>query len=205
MNLCLPDGYTSRLDPVAFLDEPQGIEWQPDVLPFASDLARSLDRGTIIDLGCGFGRKLLALDGFRRFGVDVAEAIECVGHEPGVTWIAADLTDPLPYKLVAAADDAVVVCSDVIEHLVDVAPLIGHFRTLLDAGAGAVVVSTPDRDFLDPATHAGPPANPAHVREWTLGELVAMFTAAGFDIVGHGWTRTTDAGPDEHTCMVVIR
>ena len=65
---------------------------------------------------------------------------------------------------------AVVVCSDVIEHLVDPEPLIENLRSWLDY-APIVILTTPERDLVRGPNDLGPPINPSHVREWSLAEL----------------------------------
>jgi len=58
----LPYGYVERLEPEYFIDEDSsGIVWQPNVYPATLSLAKTHDRDTIIDLGCGRASKLSRL------------------------------------------------------------------------------------------------------------------------------------------------
>jgi hypothetical protein len=51
---------------------------------------------------------------------------------------------------------AVVVCSDVIEHLIDPMPLLQTIRKMLESCAYAVI-STPDRNLIRGKQHMPPP------------------------------------------------
>ena len=196
MTYHLPVGYV-RNDPANFMDEDTGIVWQPDVYPFAFDLARNLGRSVVVDLGCGFGRKLAPfVDEFTVVGLDMPTVLQQVDVHP-LTLIAHDLDsfDPLPI------DPAVslVVCSDVIEHLRHPERL----ASLLAALGAPVVLSTPDRL----RTH-GPnnlqPLNACHAQEWSLGELVAFLADCGAEVEHVGYTRSNDAEPAEATCLVTF-
>ena len=204
MSLMLPDGYVENLDPAVYLDAPQAVEWQPDVLPIAADLARIAGSSTIVDLGCGAARKLIPLASeFDVIGVDLPAIVDALPDVPGATWIGHDLTaKALPAAAVVAG--SVVVCSDVLEHIVDVTRLRTRFRQVLRGGAECIVISTPDRDCYYGPDHLGPPRNPTHVREWTLAELVDLMQSWGFTVTDAGHTRSNDGSPNEWTSLVII-
>lgn len=196
----LPDGYEQRLTPVYFADDADdGIVWQPDVYPHAADIARHLGRTVIIDIGCGRAAKLAALHqempDWHYIGVDYGSNIEwCRGSHPFGEWLEADLEacDSLPIS----ADrlrQAVIICSDVLEHLVRPYVAMGMMLSLAIAGDDApVVLSTPARERRAGADYIGPPRNPAHVREWTSEEFAAFVTANGFIIHDAHLTRSDD-------------
>jgi SAM-dependent methyltransferase len=199
--LRLPEGY-QRQNPVAFDDFTgnDGRVWQPDVYPAAADLARSLGVGRIIDLGCGSGTKLEALAcDFDVIGVDTAETIRrCRVERSTGTWVAHDLDADV--DLPDLPGDAVVVCSDVIEHLWHPERLLAR----LVAGGWPAVLSTPDRVRTHGPGHMGPPPNPAHAQEWTLGELLAWIGDLGGVVESAGFTRSFDGASDEQTILVTI-
>jgi 2-polyprenyl-3-methyl-5-hydroxy-6-metoxy-1,4-benzoquinol methylase len=177
----LTRGYTQRVPPEYFKDtDDSGITWQPDVYPETLVLASEHNRTAIIDLGCGRAGKLMTLreqnPDLDIIGVDFGPNIDwCREHLPAGRWLDANLesttTLPLDPGLVARS---VVVCSDVLEHLVDPRPVMWLICWLLDHGAACAVLSTPARDKRGGAKHLGPPFNPSHVREWTQMEFRAL-------------------------------
>jgi len=200
----LPAGYRSRTDPQPFGDPATDVEWQPDVYTRAVELADAVGATVLIDLGCGMARKLLPLSArFITVGVDHPDLIDRLEHHPGL-WIGADLdaTTPLdiPTHLVAGA---VVICSDVIEHLTHPERLCTTLRSLL-RDATCCVLSTPDRARTHGHGHLGPPPNPAHVREWTAAELVQFVTDQGLDVVEAAWTRSHTGTTAKATTLLVI-
>lgn len=205
MSLCLPTGYVENLEPKAFIDDQQAVEWQPDVLSFAASLAHAAGATTLVDLGCGHGRKLIPLaNDFNVIGLDLPNVTTGLSKVDNVTWIGHDLAShPLPAKAVIAG--SLVVCSDVIEHIVDVERLQDRFWQVLRGGAHCVVISTPDRSCYYPDDHLGPPRNPTHVREWTLIELTALMSSWGFTVEGASHTRSHSGAPDKSTSLLVIR
>ena len=203
----LPAAYVSRAKPVYYADTPDdGLTWQPDVYPTAAEIARSLKCDTLVDIGCGQARKLSVLHPeFKLIGIDYGGNMEhCRSKFPFGTFLEADFEDismlPLPARVLK---NSVVICSDVIEHLVDPRSLMEAFRQVLK-DAPALVVSTPDRERTWGRTHMGPPPNPAHIREWTLAELSALFVREGFTLAAATHTRSNDGSPDLATIMLVL-
>ena len=204
MDYCLPRAYQARLEPEYFLDEDYEGVWQPDVYPDAAAIAERLSARRIIDVGCGTGEKLVALHpDFGIIGLDYGSNIEaCQTRYDFGTWLDVDL-DRDDSLGISDFTDSVLICADVIEHLVYPERLLGFLSDALDRGAGALVLSTPDRDLINERGHLGPPLNLAHVREWTSSELERFMAARG--LVGHfGRTRTNDVIPALRTILAVI-
>lgn len=207
----LTRGYIQRVPPVYFPDtDVSGIVWQPDVYPEAMALARKHDRTMIIDLGCGRAGKLVALreqdSDLDITGVDFGPNIDwCRTNLPVGQWLAADLesttTLPLAAEIIA---QSVVVCSDVLEHLIDPRPAMRLICWLLDHGAVCAVLSTPARDRRAGAEHLGPPFNSSHVREWTQGEFRAFLESFPVTIERFELTRSDDGGGGLTTQLVVV-
>ncbi len=207
--LGLPPQYVARPRPDYYVDSVENnlhVTWQPDVYPAAAQLARSFGCGTIIDIGCGHARKLVALaPEFGIIGVDYGPNIaHCRKSYGDGVWLEADFEVPLPLPIPnAVLSDSVVVCSDVIEHMIDPLPLLALLKQLVKSAA-AVVLSTPDRDRTYGAGHFGPSPNHAHTREWTADELGRLLKHAGFDVAMLTHTRSNDARPEKATILALL-
>jgi SAM-dependent methyltransferase len=207
----LPPGYQQREKPGYFLDDEQdGILWQPDVYPFATDVASRHGCTAIIDLGCGRGGKLATIRAARPhwkyFGVDVGPNIAwCQANRPFGRWIEADLetcrTLPLSTDEIRTA---VVVCSDVLEHLVRPEIAVGLVASLLRVGSPAAVLSTPAREHRAGPRDPGPPRNPSHVREWAGWEFRGFLSALGLEIADFTLTRSDNGGGGRTTQLVLV-
>ncbi len=101
-----------------------------------------LDKGSVIDVGCGSGRLLMPLASrYATYGIEINEQAARIAQDRQVRVIAKDIGQiPLLERVFNA-----VVCCDVIEHLPD--PL-KFTRALLSAAAsgGLVVISTANAD-----------------------------------------------------------
>ena len=73
-----------------------------------------------------------------------------------------------------------VVCANVIEHLLRPEFLLENLREILPS-IEALVVSTPNRDTTSGPEDFGPPADPSRVREWNVEEFAALLEAWGFE------------------------
>lgn len=205
----LKSGYNSRPEPDYFEDtvtEEDGVVWQPDVYPFAAAVARHLNCSRIIDLGCGHAQKLMQLrGGFETIGFDFGSNLAyCQKNYPEAKWFEVDFERRAP--LAFAADEAansVVICSDVIEHMISPEALLGKIHDLLDH-AKVAVISTPERDLTWGVEHAGPPPNPCHTREWNLAEFCQMLRSAGLTVDYAGVTRSHDRDPARKTILAVV-
>jgi SAM-dependent methyltransferase len=188
----LPEGYVARRD-VGYFDAPylpSEIVHQPEVHDAASHFLAATGRGTLIDIGCGNGRKLLSVPARRRIGLDLDSHIAfCLAHHAGAAeWRRIDLSDAGCLAEAALADDdAVVVCADLVHKLSDPTRLLSLLAACHARGA-IVLTSTPDRIRLRGPEHLGPPPNPLHVREWSLAEYRALLIAQGLPSVFAGHT-----------------
>jgi SAM-dependent methyltransferase len=204
---CIRAGYVARPVPEYYADTPSGITWQPDVYPEAQRVARLVGARTIVDLGSGNGAKLATLHPeFRIVGVDIGSNLQYVrAHHPQGTWIEHDFEQagPLPLDDALLAD-SVVVCADVIEHLMDPLPLLAKLHDAFERGAAAVLLSTPERTHTWGADHAGPPPNTCHVREWTIEELGALLDREGFAFGDLELTRSNDAESRLATTLALL-
>ncbi|GHC74149.1 methyltransferase domain-containing protein [Streptomyces violaceochromogenes] len=204
-------GYSSRDHVEYFLDETDDtVTWQPDVYPYTAARAEELGRDVVIDIGCGRAGKLASLAGehpaWTYIGVDFGDnLIWCRDNHPFGEWIEVDLESaerlPIDPSLVRRS---IVVCSDVIEHLVNPMPALSLIRGLLQEGSAAAVLSTPARECRSGYDTPGPPRNPSHVREWASDEFQALLRASGFEIHYAGLTRSDDASNGLSTQLLLV-
>jgi hypothetical protein len=201
--------YTPRVPPEYFDDAGRAdahIVHQPDVYALASHLAASYDATHVIDIGCGAAEKLLPLGArFKLIGLDVGLNLERTRERhPEHTWLQFDAErDPPPALPPSLLARSVLVCADVIEHLVDPTGLLLALRALL-AHAPVALLSTPERVLVRGTDDQGPPANAAHVREWALDELIALTAAAGLPPTFDGLTVNNDRDLEKKTSLLVL-
>ncbi|NUR03781.1 MAG: methyltransferase domain-containing protein [Streptomyces sp.] len=206
----LPAGYRQRSRPEYFDDVDDGVTWQPDVYPYAADLARKQGRDSIIDVGCGRAAKLAALAAaeptWNFTGVDFGPNIHwCSANHPFGRWIEADLETRS--ELAIPSDEfarSVIVCCDVLEHLVRPDNALALMSAMARAGSCHIVLSTPAREHRAGADYIGEPRNPAHIREWTSREFAAFLAAQSLEILDHQLTRSDDAGGGLTTQLVTV-
>lgn len=205
----LPHGYRRRETPEYYTDKPLVNRWhmrihaQPDVYAQAGIIAKAHGATKIIDVGTGAGTKLVKLyPRFKITGIDFGPNIQMTRqHYSFGDWLEHDLSSPGP--LPVDTTDAVIVCADVIEHMVDSDLLLDKLRAAL-GNAQAVVLSTPDREQFRGIVHLGPPDNPAHVREWTLAELARYLRSQGFRRGRLGFTRYRTWSPRRKNIIAVL-
>ena len=201
-----PD-YRTRIEPKYWDDQQRrGTVYQPDVYPHLASVARNVGAHTIVDFGCGDGEKLAALHPeFDVVGIDVGSNIAAASERhPFGRWFELDLdadeTPPLDEQLLRSA---VIVCSDVIEHLKRPEYLLGHLRRCLDV-CQAVVLSTPERHRSGGWADLGPPRNAAHVREWTIDEFASLLACHGFHRGRLQLTRSSNRSPLRDTILATL-
>jgi SAM-dependent methyltransferase len=169
------DGYRHR-ESVSYCDATGSAEeWQREVYQFAREVFDLHGLGTVCDIGCGSGHKLLQHFGHAStVGVDVPATCAVLRKRwPARSWLDSFTVPPVSVDLVIAAD--------VIEHLQDPDELLGYIQKLHPKW---IVVSTPDRNLLREGTHDGPPHEPTHVREWSYAEFRA-YIGSRFEIEAH--------------------
>lgn len=174
-NFGIHEHYQSRLTPDFYHAYDTERNWQHAVYAFALNKAKHGGYHTIIDVGCGDGRKLQPFQtAFKVIGLDYgANLAYCRQHYPDAIWLECQLEDTHAYPQLDTGllENALIICADVIEHLVSPDILLTHLHEWLGEAACAIV-STPERDRVHGHGHMGPPPNPCHVREWNTDEFV---------------------------------
>lgn len=206
MSYCLPHGYVARMPAVAFDDhekiDQSGVTYQPDVYSLAAVVARHASQNFIVDLGCGSALKSLKAARYV-IGFDIESNVETLINKHGTTlqssdkgevnghqWYAVNFERDLNW-VSCVPSKSVVVCADVLEHLVTPDNLLAGIASLVNDKDCTLILSTPDR-MLAKTNRMGPPANPRHCREWTLSELVRLLAQFGIDCELSFHTRNHD-------------
>jgi len=164
-------------------------EWQLEVYLHALGLMTKHNFTNIADIGCGSGFKLMTyFKNYNTVGYELPDNVEILRKKyPSNSWETSD------FSLVEKSiDSEVIICSDVIEHLVDPDDLM---LFLQKQEFEYLILSTPDRDLVyapdDPAIF-GPPRNLAHQREWTFSEF-NKYVSQFFNVIDHRVTHLEQA------------
>jgi 2-polyprenyl-3-methyl-5-hydroxy-6-metoxy-1,4-benzoquinol methylase len=131
---------------------------------------------TVLDLGCntGYGSEILFKSAKNVVGVDVSDkAISSANNQYGHLGIRFQQIDgkKLPFE---EDEFDMIVCCQVIEHIVDYGVFIGELKRVLSPG-GIVIFTTPNALLrIDPGMK---PWNIFHVREFAHFELKSLLDA----------------------------
>lgn len=185
------------------------VVWQESVYDRAETLVT--EHGgfeQIIDLGCGSGVKTQARFGNsgRLMQVDRNDFRDETCRTDGTRFVQASLEqhDDLDALLDQLDVDAktLIVCSDVIEHLLDPRPLLCFLRRLLQRNAeNTALLSTPDHEVFEGTRDALNPSNREHYRQWSVFELGSALRSAGFEVCRFG--RTQMHKHDDVSCTIL--
>ncbi len=169
--------YQSRLENSFFDDSSFEDEWQREVYQFAREIADREQLSSVSDIGCGSGFKLMRyFEDKQTMGLDLESTVGKLKDKyPHRAWMVCNFSTPPPFS------PDLVICSDVIEHLTDPNELFAFIKLLAPR---YIVFSTPERNLLRVGSHNGPPANTAHVREWSMPEFRAYVESA-FEVLDH--------------------
>jgi len=175
-NYCIQPDYIIRPKPQHYNDTKEEDKYQKEVYLYANTIMKKLNYKTIIDVGCGSGYKLIKYLGeYETLGIDVEPCYSMLLNKyPDRKWLLSGEKERTFNNEPILYNPDLVICSDVIEHIIDPDELIKY---LLSLKAKHYIVSTPCRQvFCDSKRHwsakwNGPPTNRAHVREWTMNEL----------------------------------
>lgn len=196
-NYFIKDGYIPN-DKAVTLDEVSGKQYwnkssiyssyyyQFPVYRYAKKLIREKNIQRVVDVGCGTGTKLAFihkdLPEVNFTGIDQKAAIEyCKSNYSFGNWYVDDIENPDE-----SLDDIkaeLVICSDVIEHLLNPDILLIYLKKKVTKD-GYIILSTPERDILRGKSCTNSP-NKFHVREWNYEEFENYLLFSGFCIVEH--------------------
>ncbi len=204
MSYFLPENYVEQtdLDPsITYFDD---MACQPDVYRMAYHIFKTGKYSYIIDIGSGNGDKLAVFSDAKIYCVDLPENRPLIERNiKNVSFIPIDLDTNsfiIPDEILK---DAVVICSDVIEHLSLPERLASNLSYFMKV-AGFVIISTPDRIRTRGLYHMGPPENRAHIREWSIQEFYNFMRAIdGSNYIMVGFTLDNDLYREHNNIIAV--
>jgi len=175
-NYCIVDGYQIRTKPRHYNDKNEEDKYQKEVYLYAKDVMEKYHYKNVVDVGCGSAFKLIKyLGGYNTIGVETEPCYSYLTNKyPNRNWLLSGKKETSFSKEPLAHKPDLVICSDVIEHIIDPDELIKY---LISLNAQHYIISTPCRQrLLDlkrfrSAKPLGPPTNKGHVREWTMIEF----------------------------------
>ena len=197
-NYGIKEGYKARTSYHHFDDTPTHDEYQDKVYETAHTLCKNYNLNKVLDIGCGSGYKLIKY--FKNYdfvGSELEPTLSWLKKTyPSHKWVKSDLSTTLKENY------DIIICADVIEHLVDPDLLINFLKNI---DFKYIVISTPERDAIQKYqrghTWMGPPNNPTHVREWSFEEF-KHYLSQHFNITQH-FMGQNDAEPIP-LCQIVV-
>lgn len=153
-------------------------EHQKEVYELALKIMLDNNYKNIVDYGCGSAYKLVNMfNKYNSIGYEIEPTLSWLKDKyKNKIWAESILNDNIKVY-----DCDLLVCSDVIEHVLNPDDLI---NTLLKFKAKKYIISTPDRTIMYYGEHDGPPNNLAHIREWTFVEF-EKYISKYFNIIEH--------------------
>lgn len=187
------------------------VVWQGDVYHYASSLNANHEFGSVLDIGCGTALKT------QYFFGDLKQKLYCVDigssfahaktNTPSATHLECNATTLKGAEKLLDShrtnEPCLIILSDVIEHLTDPLPCLYAIRRILERNPRSrAIISTPDRERLGYKNPDSLPANPHHIREWTLDELIKLLVSAGFSIERQGHCHANSSSTMEATAII---
>jgi glycosyltransferase involved in cell wall biosynthesis len=189
-NYKIQDGYTHRIQPGHHDDSTWEDQSQYEVYQYCAKFMELNNLQTVVDVGCGSGFKLIKdLGKFKTIGTETEPCYSLLKSKyPDREWYLAGEPEESFFNNPNIENADVVLCCDVIEHIIDPDVLLDH---LISLNAKYYIISTPCRETLcknprfspiyEP-TWNGPPLNGCHVREWTMKEFVE-YISERFEVI----------------------
>ena len=185
---CIKEDYTSRKDYTHYDDRSEEDKWQLEIYLHALGLMKKYNLSKVADIGCGSGYKLMTyLSDYETIGLELEQNIPFLREKyPDALWMESAFDSEL------TVDVDVLICSDVIEHIVNPDDLIHYIQKM---SFKYLIFSTPERELVYPSDSIylnGPPKNPAHQREWNFQEF-NNYIQQHFEVMDHRVTNLHQA------------
>jgi len=154
------------------------------VYKFCRKLVKEEKLKSVLDIGCGTGIKLMKLiypvcD--EVYGIDQQGIIQYCRKMYGLeTFLADDIENP---TLSLKKKFDLIICADVIEHILNPDNLLSYIRKFCHNNT-YIVISTPERDILRGRECDFSPKK-THIREWNIKEFRHYLESRKFNILCH--------------------
>lgn len=169
-------------------DTPYTEEGQKEVYLYAKVIMENNNFKKVSDVGCGSAYKLIKyLGGYETVGYEVEPVLSKLKDKyPDRLWIDSGVPEKTFDGKIFDCD--LVICADVIEHIIDPDILLNYLKQFKTK---YLIISTPcrfvlcnDKKLSSYYKHSfnGPPVNGAHVREWTFDEF-KKYLSKHFNII----------------------
>lgn len=192
-NYCIKADYQPNPIPATFTEAADPNYWTPeriatatryqyDVYVAAAALMRTPTVASVLDVGSGPPKKLKSLLPNKPLRLHLVDQPQTEAHAtellPNAAFTAANLED-IAIDLGERFD--LVICADVIEHLLNPDPCLQFIRRHMSSN-GVLVISTPERDILRGRDCRSCP-HPMHVREWNRHEFREFLQSRGWQVL----------------------
>lgn len=151
-----------------FIPEDLWVEFERSTIELVQKYARPGDR--ILDAGVGLGRLLSHFPTLKRYGVDISLGYLEIARTKGIA-VGYALMEELPFK---PATFDLVVCTDVLEHVIDLNRCCANILNVLRPG-GVLIVRVPCREDLSQYLAPDYPYRYVHLRAFDEFSLRLLF------------------------------
>lgn len=125
----------------------------------------------VLDVGVGMGRLLERFPALDRYGMDISMGYLKVARAKSIQVCMSKIED-MPFK---SAYFDICVCTDVLEHVIDLNLAISRILDVLKPG-GVLIVRVPYQEDLSGYLAPGFPYDLVHLRSFDQPELVMLFS-----------------------------
>ncbi|MCD4747633.1 MAG: methyltransferase domain-containing protein [Bacteroidales bacterium] len=176
------------------------------VYKYAIEIIKKYSLETLIDIGCGTGRKLKIihenLPNIKIIGIDQKDVIDfCKKSYYFGDWYV-DNFENANLKLNYLKGD-LIICSDIIEHLIDPDNLLDYIKKKVRKDS-LIIISTLERDIVRGKDCITSP-NKYHIREWNFNEIEKYLENRGFYILEHFLQYPTKFGLNKIFCNDTLK
>lgn len=151
-----------------FIPEDLWVEFEKSTIELIKKYSKS--GGRVLDVGVGLGRLLSYFPNLERYGMDISFGYLEVAQSKGIN-VCYALIEDMPYR--EGLFD-LVVCTDVLEHVLDLNMCCAKILSVLRKG-GILIVRVPFKEKLSPYLEVTYPYKYAHLRSFDEYSLRLLF------------------------------